>query len=207
MYTRRNHIDCRSTKKEYKKPGLMLDDFFVISWVFLRMPELKYEPGRPETLLSYPTLLYSSPILVIDLRAGLDEMDGLDGMMRRRDDMGMTGGDNTMTTGWDSMRMTSRDDTMMTGQDNTRMTGRNNMMQRDDTIWVRDWRTRKDLRRMILDMKIMGRQYCDGCLLGNFLIHRQLKILVRAVGTRTSRGGLGVHGNSDGCASVRIGER
>src|SRR5882672_10369925 len=175
MYTRRNHIDCRSTKKEYKKPGLMLDDFFVISWVFLRMPELKYEPGRPETLLSYPTLLYSSPILVIDLRAGLDETDGLDGMMTRQDD--------------------------------TRMMGRDNMMQWDDMIRVRDGRMRKYLRRMILDMKIMGRQYCDGRLLGNFLIHQQLKILVGAVGTRTSRGGLGVCGNSDGCASVRVGER
>src|SRR5882672_9311402 len=107
MYTRRNHIDCRSMKKEYKKPGLMSDDFFVVSWVFLRMPELKDEPGRPETLLSYPTLLYSSLISVIDLRAGLDEMDGLDGMTRRRDDTGMTGGDNTMVMGRDSMRMTS----------------------------------------------------------------------------------------------------
>src|SRR5882672_7169222 len=206
MYTRRNHIDCRSTKKEYKKPGLMLDDFFVISWVFLRIPELKDEPGWLETFLSYPTLLYSSPISVIDLRAGLDKTDGLDGMTTRRDDTGMTGGDNTMETGWDSTRMTSRDDTMMTGQDDTRMTGRDNMMQWDDTIWVRDGRTRKDLRRMILDMKIMGRQYCDGRLLGNFLIHRQLKILVGAVGTRTSRGGLGVHGNSDGCTSVRVSE-
>src|SRR5467141_3907823 len=125
-------------KKAYKKPGLMLDDFFVISWVFLRMPELKYEPGRPETLLSYPTLLYSSPISVIDLRAGLDETDGLDGMTTRWDDTGMTGGDNTMETGRDSTRMTSRDD--------TRMMGRDNMMQRDDTIRVRDGRTRKDLR-------------------------------------------------------------
>ena len=127
------------------------------------MPELKDEPGRPETLLSYPTLLYSSPISVIDLRAGLDETDGLDGMTRRRDDMGMTGGDNTMATGQDSTRMTSRDD--------MRMTGRDNMTQWDNTIRVRDGRTRKDLRRMILDMKIMGWQYCDGCLLGNFLIH------------------------------------
>src|SRR5882672_6481933 len=107
MYTRRNHIDCWSMKKEYKKPGLMLDDFFVISWVFLRMPELKDKPGQPETLLSYPTLLYSCPISVIDLRAGLDETDGLDGIMRRRDDTGMTGGDNMMTTGRDSTRMMS----------------------------------------------------------------------------------------------------
>src|SRR5882672_1336356 len=132
MYMRRNHIDCRSMKKEYKKPGLMLDDFFVISWVFLRMPELKDKPGWPETLLSYPTLLYSSPISVIDLRAGLDETDGLDGMTRRRDNTGMTGGDNMMATGWDSTRMTSRDDTMMTGRDDTRMTGRDNMMQQED---------------------------------------------------------------------------
>src|SRR5882672_7329250 len=107
--------------------------FFVISWFFLRMPELKDELGRPETLLSYPTLLYSSPISVIDLRAGLDETDGLDGMMTRRDDMGMTGRDNTMEMGRDSTRMTSRDDTMMTGRDDTRMTGRDNMMQQDDT--------------------------------------------------------------------------
>src|SRR5882672_7440523 len=141
MYTRRNHIDCRSTKKEYKKPGLMLDDFFVVSWVFLRMPELKDEPGRPETLLSYPTLLYSSPILVIDLRAGLDEMDGLDGMTTRWDDMGMTGGDNMMATGQDSTRMTSQDDTMMMGRDDMRMMGRNNMTQQDNTIRVRDRRT------------------------------------------------------------------
>src|SRR5882672_6621610 len=144
--------------------------FFVISWVFLRMPELKDEPGWPENFLSYQTLLYSSPISVIDLRAGLDETDGLDGMMTRWDDTGMTGGDNTMETGRDSTRMMGRDD--------TRMTGRDNMTQQDDTIRVRDGRTRKDLRRMILDMKITGRQYCDGRLLGNFLIHRQLKILV-----------------------------
>src|SRR5467141_2880910 len=121
-------------KKEYKKPGLMSDDFFVISWVFLRMPELKDEPGPLETLLSYPTLLYSSSISVIDLRAGLDEMDGLDWMMTRWDDMGMMGGDNTMATGQDSTRMTSRDDTMMTGRDDTRMMGRDNMTQQDDTI-------------------------------------------------------------------------
>src|SRR5882672_2956663 len=140
---RRNHIDCRSTKKEYKKPGLMSDDFFVISWVFLRMPELKDEPGQLETLLSYSTLLYSSPISVIDLRAGLDETDGLDGMTRRRDDTGMTGGDNTMMTGWDSTRMMSRDDTIMTGQDNMRMMGRDNMTQWDDTIQVHDGRTIK----------------------------------------------------------------
>src|SRR5882672_9152673 len=189
----------------------MPDDFFVISWFFLRMPELKDEPGWPETLLSYPTLLYSSPISVIDLRAGLDEMDGLDRMMTRWNDTGMTGGDNMMVMGQDSMRMTSRDDTMMMGRDNTRMmgmrmTGWDNMMQRDDTIQVRDGRTRKDLRRMILDMKIMGQQYCDGRLLRNFLIHQQLKILVGAVGTRTSRRGLGVRGNGDGCASVRVGE-
>src|SRR5467141_2803860 len=189
-------------KKEYKKPGLMLDDFFVISWVFLRMPELKDKPGWPETFLSYPTLLYSSPILVIDLRAGLDETDGLDRMTTRWDDMGMTGGDNTMETGRDSMRMTSQDDMMMVGRDDTRMTGQDNMMEWDDTIWVRDGRMRKDLRRMILDMKITGQQYCDGHLLRNFLIHQQLKILVGAVGTRMSRGGLGVRGNSDGCASV-----
>ena len=143
---------------------------------------------------------------MIDLRAGLDETDGLDRMSTRQDDTGMTGGDNTMETGRDSTRMTSRDDTMMTGRDYTRMTGQDNMMQWDDTIRVRDGRTRKDLKRMILDMKIMGRQYCDGSLLGNFLIHRQLKILVGAVGTRTSRGSLGVCGNSDGCASVRVGE-
>src|SRR5882672_8758184 len=170
MYMRRNHIDCRSTKKEYKKPGLMSDDFFVISWVFLKMPELKDEPGWPETLLSYPTLLYSSPISVIDLRAGLDETDGLDGMTTRRDNMGMTGGDNTMEMGRDSTRMTSWDDTMMTGRDDTRMTGRDNMTERDDTIRVCDGRMRKDLKRMILDMKITGQQYCDGRLLGNFLI-------------------------------------
>ena len=170
------------------------------------MPELKDKPGQPETLLSYPTLLYSSPISVIDLRAGSDETDGLDGMTTRQNDMGMTGGDNMMVTGWDSTRMTSRDDTMMTGRDDTRMTGRDNMTQRDDTIRVRDGRTRKDLKRMILDMKITGQQYCDGRLLGNFLIHLQLKFLVGAVGTRTSRRGLGVHGNGDGCASVRVGE-
>src|SRR5882672_10289613 len=146
MCTRRNHIDFWSMKKEYKKPGLMLDDFFVILWVFLRMPELKDEPGWPETFLFYPTLLYSSPISVIDLRAGLDETDGLDGMTMRWNDTGMTGRDNTMVTGWDSMRMTSQDDTMMTGWDDMRlmgmrMTGRDNMMQQDDTIQVRDGRT------------------------------------------------------------------
>src|SRR5882672_9900208 len=207
MCTRRNHIDFWSMKKEYKKPGLMMDDFFVILWVFLRMPELKDEPGQPETFLSYPTLLYSSPISVIDLRAGLDETDGLDGMLMRQDDTGMTGGDNMMAMGRDSTRMMSRDDVMMMGRDDTRMMGWDNMTQWHDRIWVRDGRMRKDLKRMILDMKITGRQYCDGRLLGNFLIHQQLKILVGAVGTRTSRGGLGVRGNSDGCASVRIGER
>src|SRR5712664_3674112 len=113
MYMRRNHIDCWSMKKEYKKPGLIMDDFFVILWVFLRMPELKDEPGQPETFLFYPTLLYSSPISVIDLRVGLDETDGLDGMTTRWNDMGMTGGDNTMVMGRDSMRMMSRDDMMM----------------------------------------------------------------------------------------------
>src|SRR5882672_7092720 len=107
MYMRRNHIDCQSMKKEYKKPGLMSDDFFVISWVFLRIPELKDKPGQPETLLSYPTLVYSSPISVIDLRAGLDETDGLVGMTRRQDNTGMTGRDNTMATGRDSTRMMS----------------------------------------------------------------------------------------------------
>src|SRR5882672_8653301 len=131
----------------------MPDDFFVISWFSLRMPELKDEPGWPETLLSYPTLLYSSPISVIDLRAGSDETDGLDRMTTRRDDTGMTGGDNTMETGQDSTRMTSRDDTMMTGRDDMRMMGQDNMTQRDDTIRVRDGRMRKDLRRMILDMR------------------------------------------------------
>src|SRR5882672_10831010 len=172
MCTRRNHIDFWSMKKEYKKPGLMMDDFFVILWVFLRMPELKDEPGQPETFLFYPTLLYSSPISAIDLRADLDEMDGVDGMMMRRNDMGMMGGDDMMVMGWDSMRMMSRDDTMMMGQDDTRMMGQDNMMmQQDDSIWVHDGRMRKDLRRMILYMKIMGRKYCDGHLLRNFLIH------------------------------------
>src|SRR5467141_121622 len=113
--------------------------FFVISWFFLKMPGLKDEPGRPETLLSYPTLLYSSPISVIDLRAGLDETDGLDGMMTRRNDTGMTGRDNTMVMGWDSTRMTSQDDMVTMGWDDTRMMGmrmmgQDNMMQWDDTI-------------------------------------------------------------------------
>src|SRR5882672_11034309 len=117
---RRNHIDFRSTKKEYKKTGLMMDDFFVILWVFLRMPELKDEPGWLETFLFYPTLLYSSLILAKDLRADLDKTDGLDGMMTRQNDTGMTGGDDMMVTGRDSMRMMSRDDTMMMGWDNMR---------------------------------------------------------------------------------------
>src|SRR5882672_2803954 len=136
MCTRRNHIDFRSTKKEYKKTGLMMDDFFVILWVFLRMPELKDEPGWLETFLFYPTLLFSSPISVIDLRAGLDEMDGLDRMTSRQNDTGMMGGDNTMVMGRDSTRMMSQDDMVMTGRDDTRMMGRDNMTQWDDTIWV-----------------------------------------------------------------------
>ena len=69
------------------------------------MPELKDEPGRLETFLFYPTLLYSSPILVIDLRADLDETDGLDGMTTSQNDTGMMGRDNMMVTGQDSMRM------------------------------------------------------------------------------------------------------
>src|SRR5467141_3452496 len=110
-------------KKEYKKPGLMTDDFFVILWGFLRMPELKDEPGWPENFLFYPTILYSSPVSVIDLRADLDETDGLDRMMMRQNDTGMMGQDNTMVMGRDSMRMTSWDDTMMMGQDDMRMMG------------------------------------------------------------------------------------
>ena len=40
-----------------KKPGLRMGDIFVILWVFLRMPELKDEPGWLGILLFYPTLL------------------------------------------------------------------------------------------------------------------------------------------------------
>src|SRR5882724_3011036 len=41
---------------------------------------------------------------------------------------------------------------------------------------------RKDLRKRILFMKVKGRQYSDGRLLGKYLIHRRLKILL--VGAR-----------------------
>src|SRR5882724_797378 len=41
---------------------------------------------------------------------------------------------------------------------------------------------RKDLRKRILFMKVKGGQYSDGRLLGKYLIHRQLKILL--VGAR-----------------------
>src|SRR5882724_9445904 len=37
---------------------------------------------------------------------------------------------------------------------------------------------RKDLRKRILFVKVKGWQYSDGCLLGEYLIHRQLKILL-----------------------------
>ena len=41
---------------------------------------------------------------------------------------------------------------------------------------------RKDLRKRILFVKVKGRQYSDGRLLGKYLIHQQLKILL--VGAR-----------------------
>jgi len=44
------------------------------------------------------------------------------------------------------------------------------MMSQDKTM-------RKDLRKMILYVKITGQQCCDGCLLGKYQINRQLKIL------------------------------
>src|SRR5882724_3973130 len=37
---------------------------------------------------------------------------------------------------------------------------------------------RKDLRKRILFVKVKGRQYSDGRLLGKYLIHQQLKILL-----------------------------
>src|SRR5882724_8294814 len=41
---------------------------------------------------------------------------------------------------------------------------------------------RKYLRKRILFVKVKGWQYSDGCLLGKYLIHRRLKILL--VGAR-----------------------
>src|SRR5467141_2964680 len=122
MCTRRNHIYCWVMKKEYKKPGLRMGDFLIISWVFLRMPELKDEHGWPRTLLSCPTLLYSSPILVTELRVGLAKTDGWDGMMMGWDDMEMMGWDDMMVTGWDSMRMMGWENMRLTGWENTMMT-------------------------------------------------------------------------------------
>jgi len=56
MSMRRNHIDCRSRKNDYKtsghkRPDLRTGVFFCI-FMFFGDAELKDKPGQPETLPS-----------------------------------------------------------------------------------------------------------------------------------------------------------
>src|SRR5882724_11486846 len=95
------------------------------------MPELKDEPGQPETLPLQLVLLYSSPISGKELKAG---SGGRDKMMIR-DGLWTTGRDGAWTTSrgvvgtmvWGKAWTTGRDEAWMLGQNEAWTTRRDEM--------------------------------------------------------------------------------
>jgi len=87
-------------------------------------------------------------------------------------EMGLLGWDRTRLPGWARMRLL--------GWDNMKLLGW------DEMKWGEMWMTYetmgKQLKKKILFVKIRGQQCSDGHLLGKYLIHQQLKILLMRTG-------------------------
>ena len=83
---------------------------------------------------------------------------------------------------WNNLRLPGWDETGLPGWDNTKLPGWDEMGWGEMWMTSQDEMMAKDSRKMILYMKIMGQQCCDGHLLRKYQIHQQLKILLMGAG-------------------------
>ena len=169
---RRNHINFQVMKNDYKKlgckkPGLWMEDSFVILFFFCgRTWTGRQSSWAQKVSFVLLPLLLSYPLKVLawnNLRLlGQTEM-----RLLGWDEMKLLGQDKTRLLGLDRTRLLGQDDTGLLGWDNMKLLGWDKMG------WGKTWMTSwdetmgKDLKKMILFVKIKGWQCSDGCPSGN----------------------------------------